>query len=169
MSPVRLFGDENNFSLNWYFRVLINLEQVGDFGDRKEDIICLGKCDSIVRELARKLGWEEALQKAWEATADSLELEEAEATPAVKMSKEESNRRERGLLQAEVDKLTGDVEKSLTLTDDSTGGEKETTNLKLCTDREELAAVLQTPATKNEKLSVRDADGAESSGGSKAQ
>jgi hypothetical protein len=67
-------------------------------------------------------------------------------------------------LQAEIDKLTGDVEKSLALTTNSTDREKETTNLNATADKGE--PVLQTPGAKDEeKHSVGEAYGT----GSKAQ
>lgn len=53
-------------------RVLINLDLVGDFGDRPDDVILLGKCDETVKELCKELGWEEELNKLWEDTASSV-------------------------------------------------------------------------------------------------
>lgn len=126
-------------------RILINLQQVGDFGHRADDVICLGKCDDIVRELARELGWEEELQKAWEATADSVELEKVETASDVKRSRDERH------LQTELDKLTGEVEKSLVLTEDS-DSKKEATDLKLFTEDKSAGA----------KPSVGEADDTES-------
>ncbi|KIY73645.1 NAD-dependent deacetylase sirtuin-2 [Cylindrobasidium torrendii FP15055 ss-10] len=49
-------------------RVLINLEKVGNIGSRLGDVILLGKCDDIVRELARELGWEKELDDLWRET-----------------------------------------------------------------------------------------------------
>ncbi|KIM89436.1 hypothetical protein PILCRDRAFT_225362 [Piloderma croceum F 1598] len=121
-------------------RVLINLEKVGDLGDREDDIVCLGKCDEIVQELARELGWEEELQKAWEATAESVESEKVESAAAAETSTaDELNKREKEHLQTEVDKLTRDVEKSLALTDNLTGGEEETTDPNSSAKQEEPA------------------------------
>ncbi|KAH7925597.1 NAD-dependent deacetylase sirtuin-2 [Leucogyrophana mollusca] len=84
-------------------RVLINLDDVGDF-DRPDDVVCLGKCDDIVRELCRELGWEEELDKAWEATAETLEGE-------VKASGEESEKPD------EVAQITRAVERSLNMSE----------------------------------------------------
>lgn len=138
-------------------RVLINLERVGDFGSRADDVICLGKCDDIVCELARALGWEEELQKAWESTADSVESEKDDAAPLIEPSSKyesASDRREKECLQAEVDKLTGDVARSLTLTDDSKHGEKENTDQNPSED-----TVLPIPTAQNaERPSVGQAD-----------
>jgi len=144
-----------------FIRVLINLEKVGDLGDRTDDIVCLGKCDEIVRELARELGWEDELQKTWEATAESVESEKVESAAAPETSTtDESNKREKERLQTEVDKLTSDVEKSLALADNLTGGEQEATNPNLSAKQEE--PVLQKPEiSKQEKPSaVSEADSA---------
>jgi hypothetical protein len=104
-----------------FTRVLINLERVGNFGHRADDIVCLGKCDDIVRELSRELGWEQELQEAWEATADSVETDKVQTTVAVETpSSEEPKTKEKGCLQTEVDKLASDVEKSLALTEKTT-------------------------------------------------
>lgn len=49
-------------------RVLINMEPAGDIGARPEDVVLLGRCDEIVRELARALGWEAELDREWAKT-----------------------------------------------------------------------------------------------------
>ena len=53
-------------------RVLINLDHVGDFGSRADDVILLGKCDEIVTELCKELGWEKELLRLWEQTEASV-------------------------------------------------------------------------------------------------
>ena len=53
-------------------RVLINLDHVGDFGSRPDDVILLGKCDEIVTELSKELGWEKELLQLWEQTEESV-------------------------------------------------------------------------------------------------
>ena len=53
-------------------RVLINLDLVGDFGSRGDDVILLGKCDEIVTELCKELGWEQELLQLWEKTGASV-------------------------------------------------------------------------------------------------
>lgn len=60
-------------------RVLINLDHVGDFGNRADDVVLLGKCDEIVRDLCRELGWEEELMRLWEETGKKGASEEAQA------------------------------------------------------------------------------------------
>ncbi|KAI0770212.1 DHS-like NAD/FAD-binding domain-containing protein [Fomes fomentarius] len=53
-------------------RILINLDFAGDLGTRADDVILLGKCDAIVRDLCRELGWEDALDREWAKTALTL-------------------------------------------------------------------------------------------------
>ncbi|KAK0244512.1 DHS-like NAD/FAD-binding domain-containing protein, partial [Armillaria nabsnona] len=36
--------------------VLINLEKVGHLGRRPDDVLLLGKCDEVVKDLCRELG-----------------------------------------------------------------------------------------------------------------
>lgn len=58
-------------------RVLVNLDKVGGIGSGKNDMVLLGKCDDIIRDLARELGWEDELDKEWAGTAASLDTHEA--------------------------------------------------------------------------------------------
>lgn len=90
-------------------RVLINLDEVGDFY-RRDDIVLLGKCDDIARELCCELGWEEELERAWAATADSVEVDDK---PAVSETK--------GKVDEELDGITRDMEKSLAISKGSPG------------------------------------------------
>jgi len=53
-------------------RVLINLDHVGDFGSRTDDVVLLGKCDDVVRDLCKELGWENELTRLWAETEDSV-------------------------------------------------------------------------------------------------
>jgi len=53
-------------------RVLINLEHVGDFGARADDVILLGSCDEVVRNLCKELGWEDDLVQLWNETEASV-------------------------------------------------------------------------------------------------
>lgn len=84
-------------------RVLINLEPAGDIGERPDDVVILGKCDHVIKQLCKLLQWEEELDTLWEATKDSVELEED--------TSEDSPRD----LDAEVQKLTEEVEATLKL------------------------------------------------------
>lgn len=53
-------------------RVLINLDKVGSFGSRPDDVVLLGPCDDIVKQLCKELGWEDELTRLWEETAASV-------------------------------------------------------------------------------------------------
>lgn len=56
-------------------RVLINMDPAGDFGARADDVTLLGRCDEIVRDLCRELGWEE-LDREWGKTEILRPLEQ---------------------------------------------------------------------------------------------
>ncbi|THH11147.1 hypothetical protein EW145_g847 [Phellinidium pouzarii] len=49
-------------------RLLLNLEDVGDWGSRTSDVTCLMPCDRAVRELCKLLGWEDDLERLWAET-----------------------------------------------------------------------------------------------------
>ena len=53
-------------------RVLINLDHVGDFGSRSDDVVLLGKCDDLVKDLCKELGWEDELLRLWDETEASV-------------------------------------------------------------------------------------------------
>jgi len=53
-------------------RVLINLDHVGDFGSRSDDVVLLGRCDDVVKDLCRELGWEDELLRLWDETEASV-------------------------------------------------------------------------------------------------
>lgn len=112
-------------------RVLINLDEVGNL-DRKDDIVVLGKCDDIVQELCRELGWEEELERAWAATADSVEVDDK---PAVSEAKAK--------VGEELDRITRGIEKSLAISKDtpqslSHPGTGETQGQKECPEKKEV-------------------------------
>ncbi|KAI0428203.1 DHS-like NAD/FAD-binding domain-containing protein [Xylaria sp. FL1042] len=46
-------------------RLLLNMERVGDFGTRADDVLCLGPCDDGIRKLADELGCRDELEKMW--------------------------------------------------------------------------------------------------------
>lgn len=96
-------------------RLLFNLEQVGDLGSRPDDVVVLSDCDSGVRKLADALGWREELESIWfEASGKVKEKEASRLREERKaMSKDE-------LLEAEIDKLTGEVDVALQLSKDHT-------------------------------------------------
>ncbi|KAG1788683.1 DHS-like NAD/FAD-binding domain-containing protein [Suillus plorans] len=88
-------------------RVLINLDEVGDF-NKPDDVLFLGKCDDIVRELCKELEWEEELDAAWEKTKESLEA--GEKGPELEPEPEEST-------EDEVEKITKNLEQGLKVSD----------------------------------------------------
>ncbi|KAJ3813236.1 class I sirtuins SIR2 family protein [Lentinula lateritia] len=97
-------------------RVLINIDQVGDFGSRADDVILLGKCDEIVRDLCKELGWEEELMSLWAETAHSTDgtsatIPPTDATPSG--SRTEAKRDND--LEEEVAKLAEKIQKQFDL------------------------------------------------------
>lgn len=88
-------------------RVLMNMEKVGEIGTRRDDVVWLGECDDGIRELAEELGWWEEMEEVWKGLRGDVGLE----TP-VALSED--------TLEAEVTKLTDDVEKSLRVADEHT-------------------------------------------------
>lgn len=90
-------------------RVLINLDRVGNF-QRPDDVVCLGSCDEIVKDLCKKLGWDDELMTEWEGTSGTLEAAE---TTTQKAAREEDTRKES--LTKEVEKITRDMELKLGL------------------------------------------------------
>jgi NAD-dependent histone deacetylase SIR2 len=89
-------------------RVLINKEQVGGLGSRKDDVLLLGDCDAGVLRFARALGWEEELEALWEKTNPDLQSRAEETAPP-------QTRDER--LHDEVERLTEEVDRTLGLTE----------------------------------------------------
>jgi NAD-dependent histone deacetylase SIR2 len=84
-------------------RVLFNMERVGNFGTRADDVVVLGDCDAGVRRLADLLGWRDELEKTWR---DLVGEEEAEKQLRGRTKREEA-------LREEVTKLAEDVEQVL--------------------------------------------------------
>jgi len=104
-------------------RVLINLEHVGDFASREDDILLLGKCDEKVRELCQELGWEKELNELWKETGGSLEVDEdidiLSGEGKTKVQNEPGTGKEEELLRgagvrSEVDKLAEAIDHTLT-------------------------------------------------------
>lgn len=113
-------------------RVLVNLERVGSFSDRPDDVLLLGKCDEMVKALCRELGWEAELEELWKATEDTVEIDEDELDKAkareaekaketapepekTKAKVKEGEVGEDKRVKDEVDALTSAVEHSLTV------------------------------------------------------
>lgn len=100
-------------------RVLINLEEAGDIGSRSDDVLCLGKCDEVIMELAKELGWAKELKKAWAETKSSIEgagigegEEETESDESTDLEETEEEK-----LKREVEKLTKSVDDTLRIAD----------------------------------------------------
>ena len=89
-------------------RVLINKEIVGGFGSRTDDVVLLGDCDDGVRRLASACGWLDELESLWAKTAPKAATEMMSKTEAKEKDKDEA-------LQDEVDKLTKEIDESLSL------------------------------------------------------
>ena len=49
-------------------RLLINLDPVGDFGTRSDDVLLLSECDVAVKKLCELLGWTRDLERLIEET-----------------------------------------------------------------------------------------------------
>ncbi|KIK51061.1 hypothetical protein GYMLUDRAFT_252406 [Collybiopsis luxurians FD-317 M1] len=75
-------------------RALINIDLVGDFGSRDDDVVLLGKCDEVIEELCEELGWKEELMKLWEETARSTDAGAAAAASASESQDEEEEEAE---------------------------------------------------------------------------
>jgi len=95
-------------------RLLINLDRVGDFGRKVNDVVCLGKCDDVVRKLCKELGWEDELMKAWEETRELVEPTVDEVKGKTREDVEGNKPGDDKALD-EVERLASKMEKSLAL------------------------------------------------------
>lgn len=121
-------------------RVLINLDRVGSIGRRPNDLVLLGQCDEIVRDICREAGWLKQLETLWESTKYSVEAwdtDEAEAeaevggakdgegeggvSPKKKEEEEDKTKKEKEPLTAdeEVEKLTEAIAAKLAIPSDT--------------------------------------------------
>ncbi|KAI1114706.1 NAD-dependent deacetylase sirtuin-2 [Nemania sp. NC0429] len=87
-------------------RLLFNMERVGDFGTRADDVLCLGECDDGIRKLADQLGWREELEKSW---VDLVGEQEADRQRSRKRQEE---------VHDELDELVQSVQQKLDLSED---------------------------------------------------
>lgn len=87
-------------------RLLFNMEQVGDFGTRADDVLYLGECDDGIRKLADELGWRDELEKMW------LDIVGEQET-ARQRSREKQKQ-----VYDELDDLVQDMEQKLELSED---------------------------------------------------
>lgn len=160
--------------------MLINLEEVGDFGSRSDDVVLLGLCDDIVRKLCKKLGWEEELDAAWKETENSVtEFNEVRAEVDQKISEAEvekdsawslggskQNTERQMLLEEEIERITEKVGKSLEIT---TGSKENPTHPDESTDSPEPTSGEEAPVltTKSENLSSDEKEGGKTTDSSK--
>ncbi|KIN07618.1 hypothetical protein OIDMADRAFT_84415, partial [Oidiodendron maius Zn] len=94
-------------------RVLFNLERVGDFGSRPDDVVVLGDCDEGVRKLAEALGWLDELDLLWREVGGNVKEKEA-----LKRAEETKGMTKDEILEAEIGKLTGEIDSALKLSKD---------------------------------------------------
>ncbi|KAI9662530.1 MAG: Sir2 histone deacetylase Hst2 [Bathelium mastoideum] len=94
-------------------RVLINLERVGGLGSRGDDVLVLGDCDTGVRKIAEACGWLEELEAQWALTG--AETAEAKTGADAEASEGGAPRDKDAALEAEVEKLTREVDETLKL------------------------------------------------------
>ncbi|EPQ50965.1 NAD-dependent deacetylase sirtuin-2 [Gloeophyllum trabeum ATCC 11539] len=136
-------------------RLLINLEHVGDFGSRPNDVVYLGKCDDGVRELCRLLGWDKELEREWEKTKYTLErLQEDVAKTEVKEKEAEEK-----VSQARTDAEKEEAQKELKAAEleEKKTKEEEARIRKLRSEEEELPREVDELAKEiGESLAVSD-------------
>lgn len=124
-------------------RVLINIDLVGDFGSREEDVILLGKCDEVIKDLCAELGWEEELVKLWEETSGSIDIATGPDTRSVNKSDEK--------LEEEVAKLAEKIQKQMALEEVTSGNlEKRTETFSTINDNGPIQTVLLPELTVSE-------------------
>ena len=130
-------------------RVLFNLERVGDLGSRPDDVVVLGDCDSGVRKLADALGWREELEASWMEVSGKVKEKEAARlrTERQAMSRDE-------VLEAEIEKLTSEVDEALKLGKDHS--ERVNKHLDRAPDFEGSAATATTAAEASKIQDAKD-------------
>ena len=100
--------------------MLINLEEAGDLGTRRDDVLLLGKCDEIAKELATELGWLKELKEAWAETRTTLDnpppTDESEEEPEDPVPEAEETEEEK--LKREIEWITKSVGDTLKVSDD---------------------------------------------------
>jgi NAD-dependent histone deacetylase SIR2 len=101
-------------------RLLINQEQVGGLGGRREDVVWLGGCDDGVKALCKKLGWEQQVNEVWKSVggeppaASAAEQEEGQEGEKTVL---DDPRTKEEKVEDEVDKLTKEVERGLLISE----------------------------------------------------
>jgi NAD-dependent histone deacetylase SIR2 len=146
---VQPFASLPQFASEGVPRILFNKEAVGDFGSRPDDVIVLGDCDSGVRKLADALEWRDELEALWlEVGGKVQEMDAARLREQRKlMSKDE-------ILEAEIEKLTGEVDTALQISKDHT----QYVNNQLDKDSNK-ARTSSTPSVTDSEIPSRSDDG----------
>jgi len=112
---VQPFASLPNYPPDHVPRVLINREQVGNFGSRADDVMLLMDCDKGVRDLANALGWKDELEEMWKGIVGEKEAErQIQGSGNMAMT-----------LQNEVNKLAEVMDEALTLDGQKKGKEGE--------------------------------------------
>ncbi|EPE32058.1 DHS-like NAD/FAD-binding protein [Glarea lozoyensis ATCC 20868] len=140
---VHPFASLPQFAREGVPRVLINKEQVGDFGSRLDDVVVLSDCDDGVRKLADALGWGDELEAMWLEVNGKVKGKDAERLKEMRknMTKDE-------LLQEEIDKLTKGVDDLLH--DSKEHVERTTRQFEKSTPTESNSSTVDTPNSDTE-------------------
>ncbi|ESZ95870.1 hypothetical protein SBOR_3764 [Sclerotinia borealis F-4128] len=96
-------------------RLLFNMVSVGDFGSRLDDVVVLGDCDSGVRKFADALGWRDELEELWVSIGGNTKQKEAEKVEEARLNLSRDE-----LLDADFERLNGEIDEVLTISDNHT-------------------------------------------------
>jgi NAD-dependent histone deacetylase SIR2 len=110
---VQPFASLPQFASEAVPRVLINKEIVGDFGSRPDDVMVLGDCDEGVKRLADALGWRDELESMWLEVGGKIREKEA-----ARLREQRQAMSQDEILEAEIEKLTGEVDAALKMSKD---------------------------------------------------
>jgi NAD+-dependent protein deacetylase SIR2 len=110
---VQPFASLPQFASESVPRVLINKEIVGDFGSRPDDVVVLGDCDEGVKRLADALGWRDELESMWLEVGGKVREKEASRLREQRQAMSQDE-----ILEAEIEKLTGEVDAALKMSKD---------------------------------------------------
>ncbi|KAH8760098.1 DHS-like NAD/FAD-binding domain-containing protein [Hyaloscypha sp. PMI_1271] len=110
---VQPFASLPQFASEAVPRVLINKEIVGDFGSRPDDVVVLGDCDEGVKRLADALGWRDELESMWLEVGGKVREKEA-----ARLREQRQAMSQDEILEAEIEKLTGEVDAALKMSKD---------------------------------------------------
>ncbi|KAJ6504631.1 Sir2 family histone deacetylase Hst2 [Mycena vitilis] len=107
-------------------RVLINLDRVGSIGRRPNDVVLLGKCDDVVRDLCRQLGWEKELEALWAKTEVKKAWETWEGTEEAEAEAGGEGEGEKKTAETLVEEITEEIGRKLDADTEAAGrGEEE--------------------------------------------